>query len=71
VVSSITSSVAFVLYFLSLSQGLLVQVQPIAATNPLFALFFSRLLLKDMERVTLPIVAGAGLIFIGILFVLL
>lgn len=71
VVSSITSSIAFVLYFLSLSQGLLVQVQPIAATNPLFALFFSHLLLKDMERVTLPIVAGAGLIFIGILFVLL
>ena len=70
VVSSITSSIAFLLYFLSLSQGLLVRVQPIAATNPLFAIFFSYLLLPDMERVTLQIVIGAILIFIGIVFVI-
>ncbi len=71
VVSSITSSVAFLLYFLALSQGLLVRVQPIAATNPLFALFFSHLLLKDLESITFRIVLGAALIFSGILFVLL
>ena len=71
VISSITSSIAFLFYFLSLSQGLLVRVQPIAATNPLFAIFFSYLLLPDMERVTLLIVVGAILIFIGILFVIL
>lgn len=71
VISSITSSIGFLLYFLSLSQGLLVQVQPIAATNPLFALFFSHLFLPDMERVTPQIVIGAVLIFIGILFVIL
>ena len=70
VVSSITSSIAFLLYFLSLSQGLLVRVQPIAATNPLFAIFFSYLLLPDMERVTLQIVIGSILIFIGIVFVI-
>jgi uncharacterized membrane protein len=71
VVSSITSSIAFLLYFFSLSQGLLVRVQPIAATNPLFALFFSHFFLKDIEKVTFQIVVGAALIFIGIIFVLL
>jgi uncharacterized membrane protein len=70
-VSSITSSIAFLLYFFSLSQGLLVRVQPIAATNPLFALFFSHFFLKDMEKVTFQIGVGAALIFIGIIFVLL
>jgi len=71
VVSSITSSVAFLFYFLALSQGYLVRVQPIAATNPLFALLFSHLLLKDLESITFRIILGAALIFSGILFVLL
>lgn len=70
-VSSITSSIAFLLYFFSLSQGLLIRVQPIAATNPLFALLFSHLFLKDIEKVNLQIVIGALLIFLGIIFVLL
>ena len=70
-VSSITSSVAFLFYFLALSQGYLVRVQPIAATNPLFALLFSHLLLKDLESITFRIILGAALIFSGILFVLL
>lgn len=71
VVSNITSSIAFLLYFFSLSQGLLVRVQPIAATNPLFALLFSHLFLKDVEKVNFQIVMGAALIFMGIIFVLL
>jgi DME family drug/metabolite transporter len=71
VIASLMSSIAFVFYFVSLSQGLLVRVQPIAATNPLFALLFSHLFLKDMERVTPRIVIGSALIFLGILFVLL
>lgn len=70
-VASIISSIAFLLYFLSLSQGLLVRVQPIAATNPLFALLFSHLFLKDVEKVNFQIVVGAALIFMGIIFVLL
>ncbi|MCW3988371.1 MAG: DMT family transporter [Candidatus Bathyarchaeota archaeon] len=70
-VASITSSIAFLLYFLSLSQGLLVRVQPIAATNPLFALLFSHLFLKDVEKINFQIVVGAALIFMGIIFVLL
>jgi uncharacterized membrane protein len=70
VVSSITSSIAFFLYFFSLSQGLLVRVQPIAATNPLFALLLSHFFLKDIEKVTFNIVIGAALIFIGIIFIL-
>ena len=69
--ASIISSIAFLLYFLSLSQGLLVRVQPIAATNPLFALLFSHLFLKDVEKVNFQIVVGAALIFMGIIFVLL
>lgn len=71
IVSSITSSIAFLLYFFSLSQGLLIRVQPIAATNPLFALVFSHFFLKDIEKVTFQIVIGAVLIFMGIIFVLL
>lgn len=70
-VASIISSIAFLLYFLSLSQGLLVRVQPIAATNPLFALLFSHIFLKDVEKVNFQIVVGAALIFMGIIFVLL
>lgn len=71
VVSSITSSLAFLFYFLALSQGFLVRVQPIAATNPLFALLFSHFLLKDLETITPRLVLGAALIFSGILFILL
>jgi DME family drug/metabolite transporter len=69
--ASLTSSIAFLCYFISLAQGLLVRIQPIAATNPLFALVFSHLFLKDMEKITLRIVIGSALIFTGILFVLL
>jgi DME family drug/metabolite transporter len=71
VVASMTSSIAFLFYFVSLSQGLLVRVQPIAATNPLFALLFSHLFLKDVEKVTGRIVLGSAVIFLGIIFVLL
>jgi uncharacterized membrane protein len=71
VVASMTSSIAFLFYFFSLSQGLLVRVQPIAATNPLFALLFSYLFLKDVEKITVRIVLGSAVIFMGIIFVLL
>jgi uncharacterized membrane protein len=69
-IASLTSSIAFLFYFFSLSQGLLVRVQPIAATNPLFALLFSHLFLQDVEQITTRIVMASALIFVGIIFVL-
>jgi uncharacterized membrane protein len=69
-VASGMSSLAFLFYFISLSEGLLVRVQPIAAANPLFALLFSHLFLKDVEQVTSRLVLASTLIFVGIMLVL-
>jgi uncharacterized membrane protein len=53
------------LHFSALNLGDLTIVTPLSATAPFFALLLSWLLLKDLERVTFPIVLGTILIVLG------
>ena len=53
------------LHFSALNYGDLTIVTPLSATAPFFALFLSWLLLRDVERVTVPIVLGTVLIVLG------
>lgn len=66
VLSGVLSSVALLSLFAAFSVGRVVVVDPLAATSPLFTLVFAWLFLGDLERVTLRVVAGAGLIVTGI-----
>ena len=63
------SSIAFLLYFMALNSSYIVKIQPITGANPLFALIFSYIFLRDVERInrqailaTLLIVSGIALI---------
>lgn len=67
--SGFISSVAFLFYFMALNSSYIVKIQPISGSNPLFALIFSYIFLRDVERVnsrtvlaTLLIVSGIALI---------
>jgi len=51
--------------------GNVVEVVPLINTSPLFTVFFSYFLLREIERVTIRILAGAVLIVLGAAFVVL
>lgn len=63
--ASFISAGAQLLVFVSLSLGEVSVVVPLLNTNPLFALIFSVLFLKDLEKVSLNIVIGALLLLCG------
>ena len=65
-VASVISSVAYLLYFLAISASKITRIQPIAGTNPLWAIFFSYVFIRDKERITPRIMLGAVLIVLGI-----
>ena len=65
-VASVISSVAYLLYFLAISASKITRIQPIAGTNPLWAIFFSYIFLKQTETITTKIVIGAVIIVPGI-----
>lgn len=50
---------------LGLEEGRIAVVDPLVATAPLFTLLFAAVLLRDVERVTRGVVAGAALIVVG------
>lgn len=50
---------------LDLEGGRVAIVDPLIATAPLFTIIFAGVLLRDLERVTKGVVAGAGLIVVG------
>jgi len=62
----IFSAGGVILLFQALSRGTVVVVSPIAATNPLFTLFFAAVFLRGVERITARIVAGAVLVVLGV-----
>jgi drug/metabolite transporter (DMT)-like permease len=66
-VSGTLTAVALLSLFtaLSLPAGRVAIVDPLVATAPLFTTVFSFFLLKDLERVTRGIVAGAALVVVG------
>ena len=65
--SGLLTSVAMVslMAALGLEAGRIAIVDPLVATAPLFTIVFAALLLRDLERVTRGVVAGAGLIVVG------
>lgn len=58
-----------VLNFVALGQGQLSAIIPLLNTTPLFILFFSKLFLRGVERVTLHIVLGAILMVAGVVLI--
>ncbi|MFC4439795.1 MULTISPECIES: DMT family transporter [Natrialbaceae] len=50
---------------LGLEEGRIAVVDPLVATAPLFTLLFAAALLRDLERVTRGVVAGAALVVVG------
>ena len=50
---------------LGLEEGRIAIVDPLVATAPLFTLLFAAVLLRDLERVTRGVVAGAALVVVG------
>jgi drug/metabolite transporter, DME family len=50
---------------LGLEGGRIAIVDPLVATAPLFTLLFAAVLLRDLERVTKGVVAGAALVVVG------
>ena len=66
-VSGLLTTVAMVslMAALGLEGGRIAIVDPLVATAPLFTLLFAAVLLRDLERVTRGVVAGAALIVVG------
>ena len=55
----------------SLPEGRLAIVDPLGATAPLFTTLFAAIFLRDVERVTRGVVAGAGLVVAGAVLITL
>ena len=64
--AGVFSSMGVVLMFTALSQGRVVVLSPILATNPLFTLLFAALFLRGVERITRRHVAGTALVVAGV-----
>lgn len=60
------NTLSFFLHFFALLYGDLTIVTPLSSISPLFALLFSWILLRDVERVTGWIVGGTVLIVLGV-----
>ncbi|MEE8354291.1 MAG: EamA family transporter [Candidatus Bathyarchaeia archaeon] len=67
--SGTISSIAFLLYFMALNSTFLVKIQPITGSNPLFALIFSYIFIKDVERINRQAILATLLIVAGIVLI--
>jgi drug/metabolite transporter (DMT)-like permease len=67
--SGTMTAVALLSLFAALKVGRVVVVDPLAATAPLFTTIFAALFLRDLERVTTKVVAGAALVVFGVTLV--
>ncbi|MXV61509.1 EamA family transporter [Natronorubrum sp. JWXQ-INN-674] len=73
VVSGLLTTVAMLslMAALGLEEGRIAIVDPLVATAPLFTLLFAAVLLRDLERVTKGVVAGAALVVAGAVLITL
>ncbi len=55
--------------FYAYSEGKVGIVAPLIATNPLFALLFSYVFLKNTEKISYKIVIGAGITLLGVILI--
>jgi uncharacterized membrane protein len=67
--SGLVSSIAFLSYFMALSSSSIVKIQPIAGTNPLFAVIFSYIFLKNQEQITTRSLLGTLIVVAGIVLI--
>ena len=67
VLAGLCSALGVTSLFFALERAAVVTVVPVSSTNPLFALFFAALLLRDVERLTWRVVAGAALVVSGVI----
>lgn len=66
VVSGLITATALLSMFAALDRGVVAVVDSITSLAPLFTAIFAYFLLRDLERITRGIVAGAGLIVVGV-----
>ena len=66
VLAGITATAGLAMMYAALTQARVIIVAPIAALNPLIAIFLAHLFLRRLERVTLRIVVGALLVMTGV-----
>jgi drug/metabolite transporter (DMT)-like permease len=66
-VAGFFSTIGVASLFFALERAAVVVVVPVSSTNPLFTLLFAAVLLRDVERLTLRLVAGALLVVAGVI----
>lgn len=68
ITSTITALALFSLFF-ALEREMVAIVDSIAATAPLFTLVLSWLFLRDVERITVPLMTGVSLVVLGTILI--
>ena len=69
--AGVTVSLSMACIYYALDRGKVSVVIPISSTGPLFSLILTAIFLRDVERVTLRIVASAAMIVSGVLLITL
>lgn len=67
--SGITAGLGILSSFFALSQAPVVIVSPIQSTSPLFALVWSALFLRRLEKITPRLIIGSILVMLGIVLI--
>lgn len=63
--TGLSTTLALLALFEGLDRGQVAIVDPIAGTSPLFATALAYLVLRDIERITIGVIAGASLVVLG------
>jgi uncharacterized membrane protein len=67
--AAVVSAAAQIMNFAALSQGEVSAMVPLFNTTPLFAVLFSAIFLRDVEKVTFKVVLGAILMVAGVVII--
>ncbi len=67
--AAVVSAAAQIMNFAALSRGEVSAMVPLFNTTPLFAVLFSAVFLRDVEKVTLKVVLGAALMVAGVIVI--
>ena len=68
-VAGLFSTLGVIFQFVALQKGQVIVVSPLANTSPLFTLIFATVLLRGVERLTLNVFLGAGLVVAGVVVI--
>ncbi len=67
--AGVVSSTAAICFYFALSAAPVVLVAPLSGTSPLFAMLFTIIFLRRLERVTPRMIAGCVLVVVGVAFI--